>query len=64
MAMARDESLRRSLADATGLSSKEFTPAMVKAVYDNLKSDEPDHQTKDHFTIGIQDDVSHTSLDL
>ncbi len=42
-----------------GLSSKEFTPAMVKAVYDNLKKTQP----KDHFTIGINDDVSHTSLD-
>jgi pyruvate-ferredoxin/flavodoxin oxidoreductase len=42
-----------------GLSSKEFTPAMVKAVYDNLKSATP----KAHFTVGIQDDVSHTSLD-
>ena len=42
-----------------GLSSKEFTPAMVKAVYDNLKQPEP----KDHFTIGINDDVTHTSLD-
>ncbi len=42
-----------------GLSSKEFTPAMVKAVYDNLKASRP----KDHFTVGIQDDVSHTSLD-
>ena len=41
-----------------GLSSKEFTPAMVKAVYDNLKANLP----KEHFTIGIQDDVSHTSL--
>src|SRR5271166_3078056 len=41
-----------------GLSSKEFTPAMVKAVYDNLKADKP----KDHFTVGIHDDVSHTSL--
>jgi pyruvate-ferredoxin/flavodoxin oxidoreductase len=41
-----------------GLSSKEFTPAMVKAVYDNLKTDRP----KEHFTIGIQDDVSHSSL--
>ncbi len=41
-----------------GLSSKEFTPAMVKAVYDNLKLDEP----SDHFTIGINDDVTHTSL--
>ncbi len=42
-----------------GLSSKEFTPAMVKAVYDNLSQPQP----KAHFTIGIQDDVSHTSLD-
>jgi pyruvate-ferredoxin/flavodoxin oxidoreductase len=42
-----------------GLASKEFTPAMVKAVYDNLAEAKP----KDHFTIGIQDDVSHTSLD-
>jgi pyruvate-ferredoxin/flavodoxin oxidoreductase len=41
-----------------GLSSKEFTPAMVKAVFDELKSDAP----KNHFTIGIQDDVTHTSL--
>ena len=42
-----------------GLSSKEFTPAMVKAVFDNLKQG----KLKDHFTIGIQDDVNHTSLD-
>ncbi len=42
-----------------GLSSKEFTPAMVKAVYDNLAKPNP----KDHFTVGIHDDVSHTSLD-
>jgi pyruvate-ferredoxin/flavodoxin oxidoreductase len=42
-----------------GLSSKEFTPAMVKAVYDNLSRPE----TKDHFTVGINDDVTHTSLD-
>ena len=41
-----------------GLSSKEFTPAMVKAVFDKLKSPEP----KNHFTIGILDDVTHTSL--
>lgn len=43
-----------------GLSSKEFTPAMVKAVFDNLKLDEP----KNHFTVGIIDDVTFTSLDL
>jgi pyruvate-ferredoxin/flavodoxin oxidoreductase len=41
-----------------GLSSKEFTPAMVKAVYDNLAANAP----KNHFTIGINDDVTHTSL--
>jgi pyruvate-ferredoxin/flavodoxin oxidoreductase len=41
-----------------GLSSKEFTPAMVKAVYDNLSAVAP----KNHFTVGINDDVSHTSL--
>ena len=41
-----------------GLSSKEFTPAMVRAVYENLASPSP----KDHFTIGINDDVTHTSL--
>ena len=43
-----------------GLSSKEFTPAMVKAVFDELAKDEPSN----HFTIGINDDVSHTSLDF
>ena len=41
-----------------GLSSKEFSPAMVKAVFDNLQEAKP----KNHFTIGINDDVSHTSL--
>ena len=43
-----------------GLSSKEFTPAMVKASLDELKKPEP----KNHFTVGINDDVSHTSLDV
>ena len=43
-----------------GLSSKEFTPAMVKAVYDEMKKAA---KAKNHFTIGIQDDVTHTSLD-
>ena len=41
-----------------GLSSKEFTPAMVKGIFDNLVQAKP----KNHFTIGINDDVSHTSL--
>jgi pyruvate-ferredoxin/flavodoxin oxidoreductase len=45
-----------------GLSSKEFTPAMVKGVYDELAK-EKDLQNKNHFTIGIKDDVTHTSLD-
>lgn len=43
-----------------GLSSKEFTPAMVKAAFDNLDQPRP----KNHFTLGILDDVSHTSLDF
>ena len=43
-----------------GLSSKEFTPAMVKAVLDELAKPAP----KNHFTVGINDDVTHTSLDV
>jgi pyruvate-ferredoxin/flavodoxin oxidoreductase len=42
-----------------GLSSKEFTPAMVKGVLDELKKSEP----KNHFVIGINDDVTHASLE-
>ncbi len=42
-----------------GLSSKEFTPAMVKGVFDNLKAARP----KNHFTVGIVDDVTHTSIE-
>ncbi|MBF0565755.1 MAG: pyruvate:ferredoxin (flavodoxin) oxidoreductase [Nitrospirae bacterium] len=41
-----------------GLGSKDFTPAMVKAVFDNLAEKKP----KNHFTIGINDDVTNTSL--
>ena len=41
-----------------GLSSKDFTPAMVKAVYDELEKLEP----KNGFTVGIEDDISHSSL--
>ncbi len=41
-----------------GLSSKEFTPAMCKAVFDELTLKSP----KNHFTVGINDDVTHTSL--
>ncbi|CAI3942943.1 Pyruvate:ferredoxin oxidoreductase or related 2-oxoacid:ferredoxin oxidoreductase [Commensalibacter communis] len=42
-----------------GLSSKDFTPAMVKAVFDELKVEKPRHG----FTVGIKDDLTHTSLD-
>ncbi len=42
-----------------GLSSKEFTPAMVKAVFDELKKENP----KNSFTVGINDDVTFTSLE-
>jgi pyruvate-ferredoxin/flavodoxin oxidoreductase len=47
-----------------GLSSKEFTPAMVKAVFDELSagSSGKKDQPKNNFTIGINDDVTHTSL--
>jgi pyruvate-ferredoxin/flavodoxin oxidoreductase len=43
-----------------GLSSKEFTPAMVKAVFDELAADRP----RRRFTVGIYDDVTHLSLDV
>ncbi|HEX7707902.1 MAG TPA: pyruvate:ferredoxin (flavodoxin) oxidoreductase, partial [Thermoanaerobaculia bacterium] len=42
-----------------GLSSKELTPAMVKGVFDHIASPIP----RNHFTVGIRDDVSHTSID-
>jgi pyruvate-ferredoxin/flavodoxin oxidoreductase len=43
-----------------GLSSKEYTPAMAKSVYDELSKAKP----KSHFTVGIVDDVTHLSLPL
>ena len=43
-----------------GLSSKEFNPNMIKAVFDNMTSLQP----KNHFTVGIVDDVTHTSLEV
>ena len=43
-----------------GLSSKDTTPAMMIAVYDNLAEEKP----KNRFTVGIVDDVTHTSLPL
>jgi pyruvate-ferredoxin/flavodoxin oxidoreductase len=43
-----------------GLSSKEFTPAMVKGLFDEMKKEQP----KNHFTLGIVDDVTHTSIEF
>ncbi len=43
-----------------GMGSKEFNPTMVKAVYDNMESKAP----KNHFTVGIEDDVTNLSLPL
>jgi pyruvate-ferredoxin/flavodoxin oxidoreductase len=53
------EAMPRIIGGRYGLSSKEFTPGMVKAVFDELKAEQP----KNHFTVGIHDDVSHSSLD-
>ena len=61
---ARDAGVLRLAADPAviggryGLSSKEFTPAMVRAVYDELAKPQP----KRHFSVGIVDDVTHASL--
>ena len=52
------KSLPKIFGGRYGLSSKEFTPAMVKAVYDELKKENP----KNGFTVGINDDVTFTSL--
>ena len=51
-------SLSKIVGGRYGLSSKEFNPAMIKGIFDNLKQDKP----KNHFTVGINDDLSHTSL--
>ncbi|WP_216904692.1 pyruvate:ferredoxin (flavodoxin) oxidoreductase [Synechococcus sp. CCY 9618] len=53
-----DRPLPRVVGGRYGLSSKEFTPAMVKAVLDNLQAERP----RNHFTVGIDDDVTHLSL--
>ena len=50
--------LPRLIGGRYGLSSKEFTPAMVKSVFDELKKEHP----KNGFTVGINDDVTHLSL--
>jgi len=54
------ERIPRIIGGRYGLSSKDFTPAMVKAVFDNLAAERP----KNHFTVGIVEDVTHSSLDV
>ena len=58
-ARAPFKSMPRIIAGRYGLSSKEFTPAMVKAIFDEAQKPAP----RNHFTIGIIDDVTHTSLE-
>ncbi|MEE8478710.1 MAG: pyruvate:ferredoxin (flavodoxin) oxidoreductase, partial [Candidatus Neomarinimicrobiota bacterium] len=53
------KSMSKVIGGRYGLSSKEFTPGMVKGIFDELKKDNP----KNHFTVGIIDDVTHTSLE-
>jgi pyruvate-ferredoxin/flavodoxin oxidoreductase len=52
------DTMPRIVGGRYGLSSKEFTPAMVKAVFDTLADPAP----RNHFTVGINDDVTHSSL--
>jgi pyruvate-ferredoxin/flavodoxin oxidoreductase len=54
----RRQALPKVIGGRYGLSSKEFTPAMVKGIFDHLRQP----KLKNHFTIGIDDDVSFTSL--
>ena len=59
MSDTRRHDMPRIVGGRYGLASKELTPAMVKGVFENLVSASP----KNHFTIGIKDDVSNTSLE-
>jgi pyruvate-ferredoxin/flavodoxin oxidoreductase len=61
-ALAKGEraTMPRVIGGRYGISSKDFTPAMVKAAFDELKKPEPQNS----FTLGINDDVSHSSLDV
>lgn len=56
--IARFKTYPKTVGGRYGLGSKEFTPAMVKGIFDNLAEAKP----KNHFTIGINDDVTGTSL--
>ncbi len=53
------DTMPRIVGGRYGLSSKEFTPAMVKGIYDELDKEKP----KRHFTVGIIDDVTHLNLE-
>ncbi len=55
---AKLQNLKALVGGRYGLSSKDFTPAMIKGIFDNLSATSP----KNHFTIGINDDLTHTSL--
>ncbi len=59
LAECRPGAMPKIVGGRYGLSSKEFTPAMVKPIFDELAKADP----KNHFTVGINDDVSGTSLD-
>ncbi len=54
------EGMPRIVGGRYGLSSKEFTPAMVKGVFEEINADQP----KNHFTVGIYDDVTNNSIDF
>lgn len=57
--LAGDDKMPKIVGGRYGLSSKEFTPGMVKGVFDSLQQDKP----LNHFTIGINDDVGNKSLE-
>lgn len=59
-AYVNEDNLTKIYAGRYGLSSKDTDPAAIKAVFDNLNNDSP----KDHFTVGINDDVTHLSLEI
>ncbi|HWO00164.1 MAG TPA: pyruvate:ferredoxin (flavodoxin) oxidoreductase [Blastocatellia bacterium] len=56
---AKFKTMPRIIGGRYGLASKEFTPAMIKGVFDEMNRSEP----KNHFTVGIVDDVTATSID-
>ncbi|KYC45654.1 MAG: Ketoisovalerate oxidoreductase subunit VorA [Candidatus Methanofastidiosum methylothiophilum] len=57
--MLKIDKMPKIIGGIYGLSSKEFKPSMVKAIFDELKKSEP----KNRFTVGINDDITHKSLE-